>query len=187
MMKINKSKRNNILFLVVLCLLVIPQTRLPIQVFLNKGLAFISPNVLLKENQTQLNTYNWKLKDYNNSVFNFETTRGEVVLVNFWATWCPPCIAEMPSMQSLYNDYRDKIEFVFVSNESTEIVREFLDQKGYIFNVYSSVTVPPNTFDVSSIPRTFLIDKTGNIVIDKTGASNWNSDTVRETIDNLLK
>ncbi|MEP4781473.1 MAG: TlpA disulfide reductase family protein [Algibacter sp.] len=153
---------------------------------MNKGLALISPSVVAKENQNKLNSYNWKLRDYNGSIFNFETVKGKVVLINFWATWCPPCIAEMPSMQSLYNDYSDKIEFVFVSNESSQTIREFLDKKKYTFNVYSPVNSAPESFDVSSIPRTFLIDKKGNIVIDKIGASNWDSDKVRVTIDNLL-
>lgn len=185
-MKINKSKRKNILLLAVFLLIIIPQTRLPIQVFLNKGLALISPSVISKDDQTKMNTYNWKLKDYKERILDFETVKGKVVLINFWATWCPPCIAEMPSMQSLYNDYSDKIEFVFVSNESTQTVLKFLDEKEYTFNIYKGVTTPPESFDISSIPRTFLIDKKGNIVIDKSGASNWNSDTVRETIDNLL-
>ncbi|MEP1489538.1 MAG: TlpA disulfide reductase family protein [Algibacter sp.] len=149
-------------------------------------MALISPSVVAKENQNKLNSYNWKLRDYNGSIFNFETVKGKVVLINFWATWCPPCIAEMPSMQSLYNDYSDKIEFVFVSNESSQTIREFLDKKKYTFNVYSPVNSAPESFDVSSIPRTFLIDKKGNIVIDKIGASNWDSDKVRVTIDNLL-
>ncbi|WP_344786460.1 TlpA disulfide reductase family protein [Postechiella marina] len=185
-MKLNKSKRNNLLILLVLILMVVPETRLPIQVFINKGLALISPSTISKNNQRKLKSYNWTLKDYNGHILDFETLKDKVVLVNFWATWCPPCIAEMPSMQSLYNDYGDKIAFVFISNESVEILDKFLNKNNYSFKVYSSLTSPPNQFNVSSIPRTFLIAKDGSIVIDKSGASNWNSNTVRETIDGLL-
>ncbi|GAA4231689.1 hypothetical protein GCM10022291_04700 [Postechiella marina] len=166
--------------------MVVPETRLPIQVFINKGLALISPSTISKNNQRKLKSYNWTLKDYNGHILDFETLKDKVVLVNFWATWCPPCIAEMPSMQSLYNDYGDKIAFVFISNESVEILDKFLNKNNYSFKVYSSLTSPPNQFNVSSIPRTFLIAKDGSIVIDKSGASNWNSNTVRETIDGLL-
>lgn len=185
-MKLNKSKRNNLFILLVLILMVVPQTRLPIQVFINKGLALISPSTISKNNQKKLRSYNWTLKDYKGNVLDFETLKDKVVLVNFWATWCPPCIAEMPSMQSLYNDYGDKIAFVFISNESGEILDEFLNKSNYTFKVYGSLTSPPNQFNVSSIPRTFLIAKDGSIVIDKSGASNWNSNTVREIIDGLL-
>ena len=51
--------------------------------------------------------------------------------------------------------------------------------------MYSPITNYPESFNVTSIPRTFLIDKSGNIVIDKNGAANWNSESVRNTIDNL--
>jgi thiol-disulfide isomerase/thioredoxin len=185
-MKISKSQRNNIIFLVIIAFLIIPQTRKPIQVFLNKGLALFSPSTINKNKQSRLITYNWKLKDENGNVFNFESTKGKVVLVNFWATWCPPCIAEMPSLQKLYNDYNDKIEFVFVSNEKINIINSYLTKNDYTFKAYKPID-NSNFFEVSSIPRTFLIDKKGHIVINKTGAANWNSDSVRKTIDNLLK
>jgi thiol-disulfide isomerase/thioredoxin len=167
--------------------MLIPQTRKPIQVLLNKGMALFSPSTIDVSKQVVLKDYDWKLKDVTGILFDFEEAKRKVVLVNFWATWCPPCIAEMPSFQNLYNDYKDKIEFVFVSNEERSVIQEFLNDKGYTFDVVIPMTKYPDVFDVSTIPRTFLIDKTGRIVIDKTGAANWNSKSVRTTIDNLLK
>ena len=121
-MNITKSRRNNILFIIVIALLIISQTRQAIQVLLHKGIALISPTAINQNQQIVLEHYDWKLIDENGVVFNFEEKKGKVVLVNFWVTWCPPCIAGMPSMQELYNDYNDKIEFVFVSNESSKII-----------------------------------------------------------------
>ncbi|WP_396600462.1 TlpA family protein disulfide reductase [Algibacter sp. R77976] len=186
-MKLSKSKIKNIIFFIIIGVLLIPQTRQPIQVLLHKTLAVFSPSVIEESEQIIIEDYNWKLKDENDAVFNFEQTKGKVVLVNFWATWCPPCIAEMPSMQLLYDDYKDKIEFAFVSNEEFSKINTFKVANNYTFSVYSPITKYPEGFDVSSIPRTFLIDKAGHIIIDKTGAANWNSDSVRETIDTLLK
>ncbi len=186
-MKIDKSKRNNIIFLVLLIIMIIPQIRLPIQVLLHKGLALISPSKIENENQKILLDYSWKLKDQKGQFFDFKSSKGKVVFINFWATWCPPCIAEMSSMQKLYDDYNDKIKFVFVSNESNSDITSFLNKSDYSFQVYTSITEVPNVLSTSSIPRTFLIDKRGRIIIDKTGASNWNSNFVRTTIDNLLK
>lgn len=185
-MPVSKSQKKNILFLIVIAVLIIPQTRQPIQVFLHKGLALISPSVTNQNKQVTLENYNWKLKDINGKVFNFEETKGKVVLINFWATWCPPCIAEMPSMQSLYDDYGNKIEFVFVSNESKTVINAFLNKNEYSFKVFNPISESPEFFNVRSIPRTFLIDKKGNIVIDKSGAANWNSNSVRNTIDAML-
>lgn len=186
-MKSTKVKIKNILFLIIIGLLLIPQTRQPIQILLNKGLAFFGPSIIAKSEQVVLTDYKWGLKDDNGNVFHFEDARGKVVFLNFWATWCPPCIAEMPSMQTLYNDYKDQVEFIFVSNETSPLVNRFLKEKGYSFKVYIPVTDYPDAFEVSSIPRTFLIDKKGRIIIDKTGVANWNSETVRKTIDALLK
>ena len=185
-MKINTSKRNNIIFLIVIAVFLIPQTRKPIQVLLHKGLALISPSVINNEETSVYVDYNWKLKEENGTVLNFETIKGKVVLVNFWATWCPPCIAEMPSIQNLYNDYHDKIEFVFVSDDSFETVNSFLEKNDYSFKDYQQIS-NSEFFNIRSIPRTFLIDKEGKVIIDKTGAANWNSETVRHTIDDLLK
>lgn len=185
-MNISKSKRNNLIFLLVVALLIIPQTRLPIQVLLNKGLALFSPSVISSEDRKTLDNYNWQLEDSEGNTFDYTSTKGKVVLINFWATWCPPCIAEMPGLEKLYNDYKDKVIFIFVSNEDNEKISRFIEKNNYSFKVYRAKSQYPENFNVSSIPRTFLIDKKGIIVIDKTGASNWNSEKVRRIIDELL-
>lgn len=185
-MKLKSSSIKNGFFFILILFLIIPQTRLYIQVFLNKGLAQFSPSIEKENERDELINYNWKLKSTDNIIFNLNKVKGKVVLVNFWATWCPPCIAEMPSLQELHNDYKDKIEFVLVSSEEKEVVASFLEKKAYNFKSYHPTGMPPEAFKVSGIPRTFLIDQSGKIVIDKTGAANWNSDTVRQTIDNLL-
>jgi len=185
-MKLSKSRIKNLIFLAAIALLLIPQTRTPIQVFLNKGLALFGPSVEDATNLKQVTDYNWRLKSIDGQVLDFNTVKGKVVLINFWATWCPPCIAEMPSMRALYADYKDKIDFIFVSNEDAETINAFLSKNNYTFEVYNPLTNYPDAFNVKGIPRTFLIDAEGNIVIDKTGAANWNNDTVRNTIDSLL-
>ena len=185
-MKINKSQRKNLIFLIVIALLIIPQTRLPIQVLLNKGLAIFSPSVIDSEDRKVLDNYNWQLNDLEGKTFDYESTQNKVVLINFWATWCAPCIAEMPSLEKLHNDYKDKIIFLFVSNEEEEKISRFITKNEYSFIVYKVISKYPEDFNVTSIPRTFLIDKKGNIIIDKSGASNWNSEKVRTIIDQLL-
>ena len=127
------------------------------------------------------------MKDENGNIFDFKSVKGKVVFVNFWATWCPPCIAEMPSIQNLYTDYKDKVEFLLVTNDPYSEINEFLSKNNYDFKILRPVTFNTSVFDVSTIPRTFLIDKTGRIIIDEIGAANWNSDKVRLVIDNLLK
>jgi len=190
MARSKKSKIYNLCFIVIIALLIIPQTRMPIQVFVNKAMMLvIKPSEIESSERTQISNYNWKLKNRFGKELDFTTVRGKVVVVNFWATWCPPCVAEMPSLQNLYETFKDNDEvvFLYVSNEDIEVIDKFINKKGYTFEVYQSLTAYPKEFNVSSIPRTFVINKKGEIVIDKTGPANWSSDEVINTIDDLLK
>lgn len=186
-MKRPKLNTSNILFLIVIILLIIPQTRQPIQVFLHKGLALFGPSIVEEGKREKIINYNWTLTSSSGETIDFNEARGKVVVLNFWATWCPPCIAEMPSLEELYNSYSKEVVFLFVSNEEPKVLQNFIKKNKYSFQFHSPKTVNPNPFQISSIPRTFIIDKSGNIVVDKTGAANWNSNEVKEQLDSLLK
>mgnify|MGYP001821548855 CR=1 FL=1 len=115
-MKISKSKRNNILYLVIIALLIIPQTRKPIQIAFHSVLSQFGPSVIDKEDRKKVSYSSWQLRDLNGNEFNYLETKGKVVFVNLWATWCPPCIAEFQNIQDLYNDYGDDFVFLLVSD-----------------------------------------------------------------------
>jgi len=185
-MTFQKPKISNLLFVAIIILMIIPQTRQPIQVFLHKGLALFSPSLTSENNRKQLQDYRWKLKSIDNQDYDFSQAKDKVILINFWATWCPPCIAEMPALQELYDDYNDKIEFLLVSEENRPVIQKFIDKHDYTFKVFKPLTNIPKNLQTRSIPRTFIIDKAGNIVIDKSGAANWNSKDVRNILDNLI-
>ncbi|MCB0382047.1 MAG: TlpA family protein disulfide reductase [Psychroserpens sp.] len=190
MAKSKRAKIFNLIFIIAIVLLLIPQTRQPIQVFINKGIALIiKPSVIDVSERKVISNYNWRLKDVSETDFDFNSTKGKVIVINFWATWCPPCIAEMPSLEDLYQKYKtnDNVVFLFVSNEDVSVIKNFMSKKEYTFKVYQSLTEYPTEFNVSSIPRTFVISKKGDIVIDKSGAADWNSERVTNTIDELLK
>lgn len=183
----NKARIYNSIGIVVIALFIIPQTRAPLQVWLHKGLSYINKSSLIdKEDQKDVSDISWKLLADTNRSIDLKSMQGEVVFVNFWATWCPPCIAEMPSIQALYDDYKDKVVFLFVTNDDFETVNKFKLKKEFNFEVFQPISEPPEVLSTSSIPRTFIINKSGAIVVDESGAINWNSDRVRKQLDDLL-
>ncbi len=149
-------------------------------------IAVSNPSSIAEENRVTISDFNWNLIDSNGKSVNFQEMEGKVVLINFWATWCPPCIAEMPNLNMLYTDYKDKISFVFVANDTAENVRTYLTKNTYDLPVYYTSEKAPNELYSKSIPATFLIDDQGKIVMKEIGAGNWNSQNVRNQIDELL-
>ena len=174
----------NILFIIFIVLLFIPQTRKPIQVGLNKIIAF-SPSTVAEDKRENLENYNWNLQNLDGGPVNFKRSTGRVAIVNFWATWCPPCIAEMPSFQKLYNDYGKKVDFYFVSSEEAEKIEAFLKNK-YDLPVYQPLSRPPEKMLSRSLPTTYVLSKNGEIVVAKKGAANWNDSGFRKTLDELI-
>lgn len=185
MKKFLKKNWSNILFGTLVVLLIIPQTRMPIQVFVQRLISF-SPSETSQEKREILQNYQWPLKELSTEEINFSQSQGKVTVVNFWATWCPPCVAEMPSFQKLYNDYGSKVDFYFVTSEEPEKVQRFLDKNDYSLPTYLQIYEAPEQMQSRALPTTYVLSKKGEIVINETGTANWNSDKMRKLLDKLL-
>ncbi|SNR16771.1 TlpA family protein disulfide reductase [Tenacibaculum jejuense] len=173
---------SNILFIALICLILYKPSR----VWFIRQISF-SPTVEKAEGSARIFDYNWKLTGLNTYNANFAEFKGKVVFLNFWATWCPPCIAELPYIQDFYNDYKGKVAFVFITSDDVRTLNEFFKKHGYEFPVYqSNHDFPKELPPVTSIPRTFVIDTQGNIRVDKSGSANWNSKSFRKKIDELI-
>jgi len=173
---------SNIIFMVVLVVMLYPPSR----EWVMRQIAF-SPSIENVEESDNITNYNWELQGLNTENINFNQLKGKVILVNFWATWCPPCRAELPMIQELYDGYKDKIEFVFVTTENWQTVDSFFKKNNYNLPVYNSISSPPALFTkTNSIPATYLIDQDGNVLISKTGSADWNSKKVRTLLDDLI-
>jgi thiol-disulfide isomerase/thioredoxin len=131
--------------------------------------------------------YNWDIRDAGGTPLDPEALKGEVIFLNFWGTYCPPCIAEMPEIQAIYNDYKDKVKFILVSAEDPVKVDGFLNRHGFLLPSYYGGRSMPQVFSVRSIPTTFIISKEGRVVNKKVGAADWNSKATRKVFDELLK
>lgn len=186
-MKLNKSQRSNLIFFGIIAIIFFTPLRGILQVYASKAkMMILSPSEESVENRVVVASYDWNLKGINTTDVKINTSNGKVVFVNFWATWCPPCRAEMPSIQNLYVDYKDKIEFVFVTSEKPKVVIDFLDKNEYSLPSYNRYNQGPSEFKVSSIPATYVLNKKGEIVVHEVGAVNWNSKKFRSLLDELL-
>lgn len=114
---------------------------------------------------------------------------GEVVLLNFWATWCPPCRKEMPSMAALHRKYADQgLKIVAVSvdrdaNDLAAFVREYKLPFEVLHDAESAVS---HSYGVFRYPETFLIDRQGNVRYHLVGAVEWMSASIIKGIEGLL-
>ncbi len=185
-----KKKRSWIfdaIFYAVIALILFTPVGKPVKIWVNKLIAF-SPSIKKEENREILNDFHWQMADSNGEVFNLNEAKGKVIFINYWATWCPPCIAEMPSIQKLYNQYKDNpdVVFIFSTTDPKEKVEQFMNDNSYSLPVYYMNTATPQQLESNTIPFTVLIAKDGSIVIRKKGSADWNSKKVRKTIDELI-
>ena len=111
--------------------------------------------------------------------------QGKVIFLNFWATWCPPCIAEMPGIQKLYEDVdKEKIIFVMVSMDKTgEKAQQFINKKGYTFPVFTPLSQIPEGFRSTSIPSTFVVSAEGKIVSKRVGMANYDTKSFKKFLN----
>lgn len=181
-----KLNRSDLVFLGILGLLIFTPAGTFLKVQVNRLLAFAPSSIEVDKRET-LNDYNWSLEDAQGNRLNFNAFKNKPTLVNFWATWCPPCIAEMPDLNRLYNAYKDKVNFVFVSSEDAETVQSFLNKNQYNFKSLRPLGPPPGLLQSSVLPTTYLLDANGIIIIKKTGAANWDHERIKELIDELIK
>lgn len=130
----------------------------------------------------------WVLRDLQDAPVPFETYKGRVVFLNIWATWCPPCVAELPAIANLASNRRLKdVAFLCVSaDESPEVVRSFLKGKNWPMTVLRATDIPQG-FATDGIPATFVVAPDGRVVVAEVGAAQWDDPSVVDFLEGLAK
>ncbi len=125
---------------------------------------------------------NFTLKTLNGRRVSLKDFRGKVVLINFWATWCPPCREELPLFEKIYEKYKDKGFVILAVNTDPENLKDFLKSFGvkFTFPILLGNDKVLDLYPIRGLPTSFLIDKNGKIVKVRLGI-------YRELEDDLKK
>lgn len=131
--------------------------------------------------------YNLNLIPFNDENITLERFRGKTIFLNIWATWCPPCIAEMPNIQKLYDSVNsDNITFVMLSlDEDPSKAKDFIARKAFTFPVYTLGSAIPRVFSSPVVPTTFVVSPDGRIVLKHEGMAKYNTDEFRAFLTGL--
>ena len=138
------------------------------------------------QKSTKVAEYEWKLLDLNAQEVSFDSFRNEVILLNIWATWCPPCVAEMPTLQNLYDKIGNEVKIVCASSEEIDTIKNFVNDNKYTFPIYKVEGELPAVFESDGIPATFVINKVGEIVFSKVGGADWGHEDVVKFLTSYL-
>lgn len=130
---------------------------------------------------------NFTLKTLSGETTSLADYRGQVVLVNFWASWCPPCVAELPTLHQFYLSHKSDGFVVLAVNaeENESTIRNYIEQKGYTFPVLvDDAAIAADAYDIRAIPASFIVDKDGNIQYIHRGEID--SQTLKDVVEPLL-
>ena len=148
--------------------------------FSSLGIQNVSPPIEAKD---------FTLENLEGSPVSLSDFQGKVVFLNFWATWCPPCRAEMPDMEKLWQKFKEE-DFIILAvdlRERKEKVSSFMEENGYTFPVLLDPRGKvASTYGIRAIPTTFLLDPEVKIVGKALGARNWASQDAFKLIEHLL-
>ena len=130
------------------------------------------------------------LTDMEGQQVSLSQYRGKIVILNFWATWCPPCREEMPSMEALYQKFKERgfvMLAVNVDENGESAVKKFLQKTPYTFPILlDSDNVAQNLYGVFRFPESFIIDREGIVVEKIIGGRDWSSVGASKMLNFLL-
>lgn len=131
----------------------------------------------------------FSFEDERGSIQHTSSLRGKVVFINFWASWCPPCRAEMPSIEKLYARLKNNPDVFFLTvNEDNDVAaaHDFLKSEKYSIPVYKTNGSVPAAIYAGTLPTTAVLDREGNIRLHHEGFANYGSKKFAEQIEKLI-
>ena len=136
------------------------------------------------------NAANFTLMSAHGQDISLSDYRGKFVLLNFWATWCPPCVKEMPALNVLHNKFKkhNNLRVVAVhAGPALATVKNFLKNNPVDYDVVIDKNMSLSNWQVSGLPTTFLINPDGKVIYKATGERDWDSEEMIKFIQAIMK
>jgi thiol-disulfide isomerase/thioredoxin len=148
----------------------------------------IKPDIEQRDKDYGNFNYQGSLLDANGKRVDLESYRGKTVFVNLWATWCPPCRAEMPHIENLYQKLQaaGNVEFVMIAlDKDFKKSLKYVEDKNFSFPVFHAAYGLNTAMQSESIPTTLVISPSGEVVFYQEGMSNFDTDSFRTFLEQL--
>ncbi len=122
----------------------------------------------------------------NTNLIDFKNS-GEVVFLNYWGSWCPPCVEEMPSIQKLFEAKKQKVKFVLIAiQDKPKTFNAFLQKNSYTMPVFEPNSPISNKMMPLVFPTTYILNKKGEVVLKENKTRDWNDKEINDLLDKLI-
>ncbi|MEO3406042.1 TlpA disulfide reductase family protein [Mucilaginibacter sp. CAU 1740] len=193
MIQRKKISVSNIITILLAALLLLVIFKPEAKSYLIRGLMAVgvfNPNTngLTAGTKKYANTPDLQFKNADGKLTSVGGFYNKVVFVNYWASWCPPCIAEMPSINQLYQKYKSsgRVMFIMVDvDNDLPKAKAFMQKNSYDLPIYTQASPVPDSLMNGTIPTTFVFDKQGNLIFKHAGVADYSSNAFDEFIRNL--
>lgn len=129
----------------------------------------------------------WRVRPLGGETVSIERFKGEVLFINLWATWCEPCVAELGSIERLRDSLDDVqgLRFLLVAPQRERELERFVRRHSLSVPVFREVQRMPASFGLRALPTTYIVDRSGNVVLVHRGAADWDTAAVRRLLQTL--
>ena len=146
----------------------------------------IDENDIASSTASTLADFNLALMDKAGNTLSLEDFKGKPIFLNMWATWCPPCIAEMPNINKLHKQIGNEVEFVMISlDDDFETAKAFNTRKGFDLPIYMLQSSRPVMYQSTTVPTTYVISADGKLVLTHKGMANYNTSKFRKFLKSI--
>lgn len=130
----------------------------------------------------------WSIMSLSGERRTLESFRGRVIIINSWATWCEPCVAELKSLTALRDAVPDSgLVFALVAAQRQQPVADFVRRRALRLPVYLELGMAPAVYRFEAVPTTWIVDRSGRIAFRRRGAMRWDTPQVRALVTTLLR